>query len=682
MADRAVLCGINDYKLISDLSGCRNDVNNIERLLTETYGFNPDNIRKHPDEEVTRDAIEDGFKWLGDGAKEGDRLLFHFSGHGSFIQSEDSDEDFDELLCLWDMDWNNSNSYLLDDDLGRLTRTIPGGVHLTVILDACHSGSGTRAVTREMRAASSVSKRTRLLIIEDTAAQADESPDELVRKLDLGDRDSVRSLSRGEHRASFARFVQPPARFRAAASSFRIRRLGTKMRSEMNHQLLAGAAEDQTAADAFINGEYNGAFSYFLCETARKLGTDVAVKQLMKTTIETVKAKGYSQTPQSEGPFEDNVLFGGKQGASVTNGGWEDDTDDDDSEPWSDDDDDSNSNSNGDSNSSDDSSTSDLQAVADGLMSLGTGEAGTDPLKVLSDLLRVSDKLVDLAAKSAGFGSGEESGRDSSNECVVYVHGISKHQKGYSIPWWKAMSGYLSRTMSREEVLWSQHVNRSISRDGRSRTANWTDAFEREMAERIDAMESHLQAASDARDFKPIDRPRGSRFASDDFARYMLHGPTREKILGEFDRVVRPLLKAGKKVHIISHSWGTVVSYEGMRRLDAQAFSGQVANLFVVGSALSIRQVRSNLFRRVDDGRRPKHVGRIINIDAGGDIVGGSIGEHFTTHREFLGTEPVGCTQIPFTDIAFNPACAHSSYFKPKNRDVNRGIFARFINES
>lgn len=136
-----------------------------------------------------------------------------------------------------------------------------------------------------------------------------------------------------------------------------------------------------------------------------------------------------------------------------------------------------------------------------------------------------------------------------------------------------------------------------------------------------------------------------------------------------------------KRIHIVSHSWGTVVAYEGLRRLDSSPLPGCVANLFVVGSALSISAVRTNLFVRLSDGRRPPLVRRIINLDACGDIVGGPIGDHFAASREYLGLAPVGCATIPFTNTALNPSCARSSYFNPDDVEVNRDIFAAFINQ-
>ena len=73
MADRALLLGINNYKSISDLRGCINDVENMKRLLTESHGFDPSNIETLVDNEVIYDNIVDNFIWLFDGAQPDDR---------------------------------------------------------------------------------------------------------------------------------------------------------------------------------------------------------------------------------------------------------------------------------------------------------------------------------------------------------------------------------------------------------------------------------------------------------------------------------------------------------------------------------------------------------------------------------------------------------------------------------
>jgi hypothetical protein len=41
-----------------------------------------------------------------------------------------------------DMDWDGT--YIVDDDLNAAFSKLPAGVHLEVLLDSCHSGTGTR----------------------------------------------------------------------------------------------------------------------------------------------------------------------------------------------------------------------------------------------------------------------------------------------------------------------------------------------------------------------------------------------------------------------------------------------------------------------------------------------------------------------------------------------------------
>ncbi len=105
MPDKAILFGINTYKSISGLNGCVNDLQDVRRLLIDEYGFAESNIRLYTNEQVIRDTVEKEFDWLATDTGAGDRVLFHFSGHGSYTTSKSPDKDVDELLCLWDMDW-------------------------------------------------------------------------------------------------------------------------------------------------------------------------------------------------------------------------------------------------------------------------------------------------------------------------------------------------------------------------------------------------------------------------------------------------------------------------------------------------------------------------------------------------------------------------------------------------
>ena len=122
MANRALLVGINKYRIPgSDLSGCVNDVTNMNDILLKYFGFATKEITILVDERATKKNIVDRLKWLVDKAKGNDRLLFHFSGHGSQIVDSDGDElkdRKDEIICPHDMDWDGT--FITDDDLGKI----------------------------------------------------------------------------------------------------------------------------------------------------------------------------------------------------------------------------------------------------------------------------------------------------------------------------------------------------------------------------------------------------------------------------------------------------------------------------------------------------------------------------------------------------------------------------------
>src|SRR6185369_11394400 len=82
----------------------------------------------------------------------------------------------------------------------------------------------------------------------------------------------------------------------------------------------------------------------------------------------------------------------------------------------------------------------------------------------------------------------------------------------------------------------------------------------------------------------------------DDFTVYMFNDRIRAQVIGRFTDVVRPLLESGVELDIVSHSWGTVVAYEGLCELaDAGLTQPRVRNFFTVGAALSIFLVKQRL---------------------------------------------------------------------------------------
>lgn len=577
MESRALLLGINNYKTISDLRGCVNDVENIESILVEVYDFDVANIIKLTDSDVTRSRVLAEFDALVDASEPGDRLVIHFSGHGSHKQSDDNDEPVDELICLYDMAWSRPDSYLTDDEIGDLLKKIPQGVRTTVIFDCCHSGSGTREVSPSGARSTRSSPYNYLEIAEEPES---------------------------EQHKSRVRFCKPrgrnniPTAEQLAVHTANFRKL-TRTAEQMNHLFFAGAADTELAADAFIDGNYQGAFSYFFCDAIRQSDSEIAA-DIFKLASANLLSSGYSQTPQIEGSGQSDPLF-----ASVAD-----------------------------------------TLPADNILKhqpSGTANA----------------LWQHLQHAGQEFFNSYETHRGNAPVWVA-VHGISAHAEGYSDEWFAALEPHISIDLARAEVRWSQHVNKSRS--------SQDTVEESEMESQLRAeIEAVIEDRSDTSD---IPATRGGGFALDDFLRYMISKTTREKIIAEFTGVVLPLLEAGNSLHIVSHSWGTVVAYEGLRRLERESTAGRVQHLFTVGSALSIGTVRRDLFSRVNDGRKPGNVDQWINLDARSDWVGGSIRKHFAVDKEHLKLDPTNCSGFP---------CAHSSYFDADNTVVNKDIFATAI---
>ena len=97
MARKALLVGINDYQGVSDLRGCVNDVLDMHFSLRSLFGFKTEEIRTLTNDRATKDHITHRLRWLTEGAKSGDYLVFHFSGHGSQIRDRNRDELVDHL---------------------------------------------------------------------------------------------------------------------------------------------------------------------------------------------------------------------------------------------------------------------------------------------------------------------------------------------------------------------------------------------------------------------------------------------------------------------------------------------------------------------------------------------------------------------------------------------------------
>jgi hypothetical protein len=241
------------------------------------------------DARATTKAILDGLAWLTAGASPGDSLVFHYSGHGSQVPDTSGDEAtdrLDEILCPYDLDWKHP---LTDDDLAAACAGVPRGALLTVILDCCHSGTGLRdfVLSGNRHYLASLTRPANLVHSGGTIPRGNFVRPRGIPPSDAPDRH--RFLPNPETAPS-----APPRPRRPA------RRFGVGV-TLANAILIAACRDDQTSADAWIDGGYHGALTYHLCRTLGNGPGDLTYRALVSATGTALSRAGFDQVPQLEG---------------------------------------------------------------------------------------------------------------------------------------------------------------------------------------------------------------------------------------------------------------------------------------------------------------------------------------------------------------------------------------------
>ena len=156
----ALLIAIDDYPSpIPKLRGCVNDIEAFASYLSERVAGDKGvaiKLKTLKNDEATRQAVVDAFSHHLGKAKKGDVALFYYSGHGSQEQAPEEfwklePDHLDETLVLFDS--RNKGSWdLADKEIAKLIGDVAAkGPHVAVILDCCHSGSGTREIETVVR---------------------------------------------------------------------------------------------------------------------------------------------------------------------------------------------------------------------------------------------------------------------------------------------------------------------------------------------------------------------------------------------------------------------------------------------------------------------------------------------------------------------------------------------------
>lgn len=268
MSKKAVLIGINYPNTSHELRGCINDVLSISDMLITQYQFKTNNIVTLLDDQATTKNILNELERLVSNCKSGDVLFFHYSGHGSQMLDGNNDNDneidgLDEILCPIDLDWKDN--VIRDDDLKRIFDKIPSDVHLTVLLDCCHSGGGLDH-------------------------QNQFQPNFLTQ-----------TTSTDKH---VGRFLTPPEEVLMGGQQRKIPKNKTRKlysHQKNNSMLISGCRSNQTSADAYIDGKFQGACSYTLFEVLKANDFNLSYKTLIIELNKQLAIKRFTQQPELNG---------------------------------------------------------------------------------------------------------------------------------------------------------------------------------------------------------------------------------------------------------------------------------------------------------------------------------------------------------------------------------------------
>jgi metacaspase-1 len=261
-----------------------NDVPMIQAAL-EKQNFSPGNIWTLLDEQATKDGIEKALDRLIDSAKTGDIIVIHISSHGEQIEDDNVSEEqdgLDETIvpygAIFSIDKSLFNKvsagYLRDDTFGekitRLRNKVKGSGDILVTLDACHSGSGTRAG-------------------QTTRARGSKEP--MVS----------------------ATFDRKKMTQKDAAGVFKDNNSTALSKDAATYVVISGAqAQERNYECLDDEGRLMGSLSYAISKAISTLEDKITYRTLFARIVDVMREKAPNQKPVLEGDGLDRELFGGR----------------------------------------------------------------------------------------------------------------------------------------------------------------------------------------------------------------------------------------------------------------------------------------------------------------------------------------------------------------------------------
>lgn len=247
---RALMVGINAYQYVNPLSGCVNDLIDTKAQVLDKYGFAEANTTTLKDAQATRVNILAALEKLVAETQPGDLLYFHYSGHGAQIPDTNGDEKDgkDEILCPVDARaaGGTISNIIVDDELNSILGKLKPGAGFFMVSDSCNSGTIDQGLTRKSRGIT--------------------LPADIKNVTPL--KANLKAMATFESRVEAGKYT-----------------------------VITGCQENQTSADARINGRWNGALTYCLLETLKVGGPEMSYAAWHRATANELKTRRYSQIP-------------------------------------------------------------------------------------------------------------------------------------------------------------------------------------------------------------------------------------------------------------------------------------------------------------------------------------------------------------------------------------------------
>jgi len=141
----ALLIGINYRGTTDELNGCINDVNNVRDMLINEFNYEKENITMLTDDSKIKPTSMNILRALSKMVilayhNKCDELFIHYSGHGTYVNDMNKDEDDGKDEALVPLDYEK-NGVITDDLLHEYLAYLPKECKCICLFDCCHSGT-------------------------------------------------------------------------------------------------------------------------------------------------------------------------------------------------------------------------------------------------------------------------------------------------------------------------------------------------------------------------------------------------------------------------------------------------------------------------------------------------------------------------------------------------------------